>query len=64
MKKFIAIAAVVFTMTACNTGANTEAPATTDSTKVDSCKVDTCATTVGTTTGTTTTVAEPVKAAK
>lgn len=38
MKKFIAIAAVVFSMTACNTGASTEAPATTDSTKVDSCK--------------------------
>lgn len=42
MKKFIAIAAVVFSMTACNTGANTEASATTDSTKVDSCKVDSC----------------------
>ena len=38
MKKFIAIAAVLFSMTACNTGASTEAPATTDSTKVDSVK--------------------------
>ena len=64
MKKFILIAAVAFSIAACNSGANTEAPATTDSTKVDTCKVDTCATTVGTTTDTTTTVVEPVKAAK
>ena len=41
MKKFILIAAVAFSFTACNSGANTEAPATTDSTTVDSVKVDT-----------------------
>lgn len=34
MKKFIAIAAVVVLMTACNTGASTEAPTTTDSTTI------------------------------
>ena len=41
MKKFILIAAVAFTFTACNTGASTEVPATTDSTvvKADTVKV-------------------------
>lgn len=39
MKKFILVAAVALTFTACDFSANTEAPATTDSTKVDSVKV-------------------------
>jgi hypothetical protein len=34
MKKFIAIAAVAVSLTACNTGASTEATTTTDSTAV------------------------------
>ena len=38
MKKFIAIAAVALSLTACNTGASTDAITTADSTKVDSCK--------------------------
>jgi hypothetical protein len=49
MKKFILIAAVAFSFTACNSGANTEAPATTDSTTVDSVKVDTAKVAVDTT---------------
>jgi hypothetical protein len=54
MKKFIAIAAVLFSMTACNTEASTDAPTTTDSTKVDSTKVA----------ADTTKVVDSVKAAK
>lgn len=60
MRKFIAIVAAASFFTACNSEANTEAPATADSCAVDSCKVDSCKKSVADTTA----VVDTTKTAK